>query len=110
MIRRIQARNYCCLRYVDVSLDRFHVLVGPNASGKSTLLDIVAFLGDMVSGGLEAAVERRTRNFQDLVWRRPAKELGFELAVEFDIPDDVRAQLPKEKGFLITLESKLHLV
>ena len=99
MIRRIQARNYCCLRYVDVSLDRFHVLVGPNASGKSTLLDIVAFLGDMVSGGLEAAVEKRTRNFQDLVWRRPAKQLGFELAVEFDIPGDVKAQLPKEKGF-----------
>ena len=99
MIRRIQARNYCCLRYVDVSLGRFHVLVGPNASGKSTLLDIVAFLGDMVSGGLEAAVEKRTRNFQDLVWRRPAKQLGFELAVEFDIPDDVKAQLPKEKGF-----------
>ena len=52
MIRRIQARNYCCLRYVDVSLDRFHVLVGPNASGKSTLLDIVAFLGDMGFGRL----------------------------------------------------------
>ena len=99
MIRRIQARNYCCLRYVDVSLDRFHVLVGPNASGKSTLLDIVAFLGDMVSGGLEAAVEKRTRNFQDLVWRRPATRLGFELAVEFDIPDDVKAQLPREKRF-----------
>ena len=99
MIRRIQARNYCCLRYVDVSLDRFHVLVGPNASGKSTLLDVVAFLGDMVSGGLEGAVEKRTRNFQDLVWRRPARQLGFELAVEFDIPDDVKAQLPGEKGF-----------
>jgi len=99
MIRRIQARNYCCLRYVDVSLDRFHVLVGPNASGKSTLLDVVAFLGDMVSGGLEGAVERRTRNFQDLVWRRPATQLGFELAVEFDIPDDARAQLPTERGF-----------
>ena len=99
MIRRIQARNYCCLRYVDIALDRFHVLVGPNASGKSTLLDVVAFLGDMVSGGLEAAVERRTRNFQDLVWRRPTTQLGFELAVEFDIPEDVKAQLPRDKDF-----------
>ena len=99
MIRRIQARNYCCLRYVDISLDRFHVLVGPNASGKSTLLDVVAFLGDMVSGGLEAAVEERTRNFQDLVWRRPAAQLGFELAVEFDIPGDEKAQLPRDKDF-----------
>ena len=99
MIRRIQARNYCCLRYVDIALDRFHVLVGPNASGKSTLLDVVAFLGDMVSGGLEAAVEKRTRNFQDLVWRRPTTQLGFELAVEFDIPEDVKAQLPRDKDF-----------
>lgn len=76
MIRRIQALNYRCLRYADVTLDRFHVLVGPNASGKSTLLDVVAFLGDVVSEGLVEAVEKRTRNFQDLVWKRPAKGCG----------------------------------
>ena len=99
MIRRIQALNYRCLRYVDVALDRFHVLVGPNASGKSTLLDVVAFLGDMASGSLEAAVENRTRNFQDLVWGRPREDLGFELAVEFDIPADVKKRLPREKKF-----------
>ncbi len=99
MIRRIQARNFCCLRFADVALDRFHVLVGPNASGKSTLLDVISFLGDMVSEGLEGAVEKRTQNFQDLVWRRPKKDLGFELAVEFDIPEDEKRQLPQEKGF-----------
>ena len=99
MIRRIQALNYRCLRYVDVTLDRFHVLVGPNASGKSTLLDVVTFLGDMLSGGLESAVEKRTRNFQDLVWGRPRKDLGFELAVEFGIPKKVRRRLPRERKF-----------
>ena len=99
MIRRIQALNYRCLRYVDVRLDRFHVLVGPNASGKSTLLDVVTFLGDMLSSGLESAVEKRTRNFQDLVWGRPRKKLGFELAVEFEIPEGVGKQLPRERKF-----------
>lgn len=54
MIRRIQALNYRCLRYVDVSLDRFHVLIGPNASGKSTLFDAIAFVGDLVRDGLLA--------------------------------------------------------
>ena len=63
MIRRIQALNYRCLRYVDVSLDRFHVLIGPNASGKSTLFDSIAFLGDLVRDGLEKAVGVRTSNF-----------------------------------------------
>ena len=101
MIRRIQAFNYRCLRYVDVRLDRFHVLVGPNASGKSTLFDVVAFLGDLVSDGLDAAVEKRTRNFQDLVWGRPKTGPYFQLAVEFAIPEYVKERLPKSSDFQV---------
>ncbi len=99
MIRRIQALNYRCLRYVDLELDRFHVAVGPNASGKSTLFDVVAFLGDMVRDGVDAAVEKRTRNFQDLVWGRSKDNLRFELAVEFEIPEEVHVRLPEDRGF-----------
>ena len=88
MIRRIQALNYRCLRYVDVHLDSFHILVGPNASGKSTLLDVIGFLGDLVRDGLMEAMEKRTQNFQDLVWNRPKRDMGFELALEFDFPPD----------------------
>ena len=98
MIRRIQALNYRCFRYVDVPLDRFHVLVGPNASGKSTLFDVVSFLGDMIRDGLHAAIDNRTRNFQDLSWGRPRVAPGFELAVEVTIPEPVRKQLPKGPG------------
>ena len=88
MIRRLQVKNFRCLRYVDLRLDRFHLLVGRNGSGKSALLDAVAFLGDLVSSGLDAAVERRTADFRDLVWRRPKDDLGFELAVECDAAAD----------------------
>lgn len=101
MLRRIQALNYRCLRHVDVSLDHFHVLIGPNASGKRTLFDVVAFLGDLVSKGLEEAVEKRTRNFQDLVWNRPKKNLGFELALEFDIPEALQGKLSKNKNYRV---------
>ena len=101
MIRRIQALNYGCLRHVDLALDQFHVLVGPNASGKSTLFDVVSFLGDMVREGVEVAVEKRTDNFQDLVWGRPSKRPAFELAVEFEIPEDLKQRLPQDKGFEI---------
>ena len=99
MIRRIEALNYRCLRYADVRLDRFHVLVGPNASGKSTLFDVVAFLGDLVRDDLDAAIEKRTRNFQDLVWGRPKQNMKFELAVEFEIPAPIEKKLPAEKRF-----------
>ena len=98
MIRRIQALNYRCLRYVDVVLEEFQLLVGPNASGKSTLFDVVAFLGDLVADGLEMAIEKRTPNFQDLVWNRSEVQ-GFELAIEFDIPKNIQKRLPREKEF-----------
>ncbi len=89
MLRRIQALNFRCLRYVDLELDRFHVLVGPNGSGKSALFDAIAFVGDLISGGFDHAVDERTNNFQDLVWGRPWKNVRFELALEFDNPDDL---------------------
>ena len=82
MIRRLQVLNYRGLRYLDLRLAPFQILVGRNASGKSTVLDAIAFLRDLVASGLDAAVEQRTRYFRDLVWGRPPEDSGFELAVE----------------------------
>jgi predicted ATPase len=64
------------------------VLIGPNASGKSTFMDVVGFLGDLVSDGLTAAVEKRTPNFLDLAWRREPNPI--RLAVELEIPFEIR--------------------
>ena len=99
MIRRIQALNYRCLRHLDVSLDRFHLLVGPHGAGKSTLFDLLLFLGDFVRDGPAAAVDARTADFRDLVWGRPSDDPRFELAIEFEIPDSCRDALPDEKNF-----------
>ena len=85
MITRIEALNYRCLEVHPQDLGPFHVLVGPNASGKTTFLDVVAFLGRLVTDGPEAAVVERTQNFEDLVWGRHGDR--FELAIEAAIPD-----------------------
>ena len=99
MIRRIQVLNYRCLRYVDVALDHFHLLAGATGSGKSTFLDAVALLGDLIRDGPEAAVRKRTDDLRDLVWERPADDLRFEIAAEFEIPDDLREQLGDHSGY-----------
>lgn len=88
MITFIEALNYRCLRYVSRPLGSFHVLVGPNASGKSTFLDVVAFLQEVVSDGLDAALSNRTSNPQELLFRRQGK--SFELAIEARIPERIR--------------------
>jgi predicted ATPase len=107
MIRRIEALNYRCLRYIDQELGDFQVLVGPNASGKTTFLDVVAFLGDLVTGGLEQAIEERTQNFQDLVWQRSGDR--FELAIELMIPGERRELLKRVPYNLVRYEVAIGL-
>jgi predicted ATPase len=64
MIERITIQNYKCLRDVSVDLAPFTVLIGPNDSGKSSLLDAIVALGRPSSEMLEGGSTRET-----LVWR-----------------------------------------
>ena len=88
MICRVEALRYRCLKYIKKELGNFHILVGPNASGKSTFLDVISFLGDIVREGLETAVRKRTPSYTDLIWLK--EENTFELAIEMRIPEQYR--------------------
>ncbi len=96
---RVEALGYRSLRYVAQDLGPFHVLVGPNASGKSTFLDVLAFLGDVVKAGAQAAVEgeprlgipHRAPDGKHLTWLRQGARMEF--AVEFSIPPERLARL-----------------
>ena len=105
MITRIEALHYRCLKYINQPLEPFHVLVGPNASGKTTFLDVIAFLGRLVADGPEAAIGERTANFQDLVWGRSGDR--FELAIEAQFPEKFRHLLPKQDFNTIRYEVAL---
>ena len=97
MLRRIQTKNFRFLRDVNIAFDgSFHILVGPNGSGKSALFDAIEFFRDSMASGLEAAVTKRTNNFQDLVWGRPKGQLSFQLALEFDVFGTLKAFLKIE--------------
>ncbi len=83
---------------------------GSNASGKSTFLDVVAFLGDVLRGGVDRAVEgdaslgipMRAPDLQHLVWLR--KGPRFELAVELAIPPGIQERLENPRWKLIRYE------
>lgn len=93
MITLIEALNYRCLRYVSRALDEFHVLVGPNASGKTTFLDVVGFLKDLVSEGLDEALLNRATNPEDLLFRRQGDQI--DLAIEAQIPEELQKLIAK---------------
>lgn len=107
MIALVEALRFRSLCYVRQPLGRLHVLVGPNASGKTAFLDVPALLGRLVSDGLDAAIRDRTQSFEDLVWRRGAR--SFELALEATIPEERRRLLANQAFDTIRYEVALGL-
>ncbi len=106
MIVQLEAYNYRSLRAVRQSLGRFHVLIGRNASGKSTFLDVLGFLQDALVGGLDLAVygsgldtewfvPRTHKDFRDLLHKGEGK--SFTLAVVARLPASVREPPPRNR-------------
>lgn len=92
MLSKIETLNYRALRYINQRLSPFQVLVGPNASGKSTFLDVVAFMADIINKPtLVDAIRSRSADIHDLTWMR--KSDWLELALETRIPDNLRGSI-----------------
>lgn len=98
MITSVQIRNFRALRAVTVPLSNFQVLVGPNASGKSTFFDVLAFVRDLMLVGLESAVygnaradvPMRAADPLELSWRREGAPI--ELAISARIPPGIQSE------------------
>jgi predicted ATPase len=100
MFKRIQVLHYKSLKSIDIGLAGINILVGPNASGKSTLLDTLSFLQHALKTDVETAVRARGRSLQELVWQHNHVEQGFQFAVEIKVP-------PKLNGSYDTLRYEL---
>ena len=82
-ITKVWAKNFRSIEFAELELDPLTVLVGPNASGKSNLMDIVGFLGDAARHGLETATTRR--GGIDAIGRKSptGRVLGPEIGVQY---------------------------
>lgn len=102
MIQRIEALNYRGLRYVAQAVRPFQILVGPNAAGKSTFLDVVKLIGDFVRYGLDDTLlfgvepgRGRARRLDELIFNQQAGH--FEVAIELMLPSTIYA-LSQQNG------------
>lgn len=85
IISRLILKNWRNFKAVDIQLGQRAFIVGPNASGKSNLLDAIRFMRDIVKpgGGLQDAVRRRggVTKIRNLAARRdPVIEMAFHLS------------------------------
>ncbi len=107
MIRLIETKNFRSLKYISQPLSDFHVLVGANASGKTTFLDVISFIADLVSNGVDYAIAQRTQNYLDLTFGGKGRDI--EMAIEMEIPEAQRILLPEGKFDRIRYELRLGL-
>ena len=82
---------------MDQTLNRFQALVGPNASGKTTYLDLLGFLSDLMRlrGDVIETTSIRSADFSKLLWKGEGS--SFQIAVEAKIPDEIRALMDESK-------------
>lgn len=83
MITQLRLRNYLSFHDVGVDLGRRNVLVGPNMSGKSNLIDSLKFLTAVAQVGLQKAFLDRN-GFPEVIWKGsddPRITLGLEMQV-----------------------------
>ena len=89
MLKRLQARNFKSLRAVDVSLDWFNVLVGPNMGGKSNILDALRFLYEswFPQPGTYGPVNALARRggVEEVLWKGGQDKL-LSISIEFEDP------------------------
>jgi predicted ATPase len=103
MFSRVQTRYFRSLKAVDQPLGPIQALVGPNASGKTTFLDVVGLLSDLVRrrGDVRETILSRSTNFDKLLWQGPgedrSKRTAFQLAVEAPIPEPIRVRMADDK-------------
>lgn len=105
MLKQLEAYNYRCLKKVQVPLKHFHVLIGRDASGKSTFLDVLGFLQDALLGGLDLAiystgvsvdwfVPRTQKDFRDLLHK--GQGTSFTLAIVAQLPEKAKSSFPQQ--------------
>ena len=110
-VTRIRARNFRSLADVDVRLGPLSVMIGPNGSGKTNLLNVLRFLATTVRFDLAVAVQQ-WRGF-DHVQRQGEKPGRVEIEVEGIItefasptaPDSYRLRLtPSRRSGILRSE------
>lgn len=87
-VRSLTATNFGCLKHVQIDLGRFHAIIGPNDSGKSTILRAirtgVQLSGGCFTGGLPGLAPTAVcRPFDPGTHKEAVVEIGFSDGADF---------------------------
>ena len=103
-VTRIRARNFRSLEDVNVRLAPLTVLIGPNGSGKTNLLNVLRFLTTTVRFDLSAALQE-WRGF-DHIRRQSGRSGRVEIQVEGEVTDFASSAAPDSYTLVLSQHSR----
>jgi len=106
MIHEVTVENFKSLDHVTVELKPLTIIIGPNAGGKSNLLDALEALQRLLRfkgttrpllGREEQKQEQSTISIDEILWRRaePTSEISWKLACYIPSEQDTQKQEPR---------------
>lgn len=96
MLDSINVRNFKALKKADLDLSKLNLLIGPNASGKSSVLQAIALLRQSTIGALSYAGDYvDLGSFEDTVFKHK-KELRIQIETTFSLSESNKKKLKEE--------------
>ncbi len=89
-ISKLKVHNFKNFLDIDVDLERFNVIIGQNASGKSNFKNIFSFLADIIQHGLPYALLIQGGSDQVLNFYSKDRLLSFEVHFSSDFPENIQ--------------------
>lgn len=99
MIKNLMVKRYRSLANVTFRFGTVRLLIGPNAAGKSNLIDALRLLAEAVRSDMETAVTRRG-GLKSIVFLG-SSEQTFEVALEYFVPDPTAPRSRSDMAYLV---------
>ncbi len=89
-LRRLKIKNFKSLKDVDIRFDHLNILIGMNGAGKSTVLQALDFVSQLMKGRIDDWLVQREWVAADLN-SKPNKALNIEIEATFLLNDRITA-------------------
>lgn len=104
MIRQIEVRGYRSLLDITLTMRPLRILIGPNAAGKSNIIDALRLLSEAVRSDMETALTRRGGMATAAFLGAPAKE--FDLILNYYVPDPAAPTSKSDMQYHVRVSEK----
>jgi predicted ATPase len=101
MLKGIELHNWRSVEHQQVKLEPINLFIGPNAAGKSNLVDSLRLLAESVQSDLDTAVTRR--GGMDNIRFRGATDDQVSVAIDYFVPDPSAPSSKSDMRYRLTV-------